>query len=84
MVTRHNRTVKKQRVAVLARKRNSQLSFDDWLVDMGDSQYGTTAVRLRWLRMWGPGFKITLITNVLDPKPDTAEADGVVSPTLER
>jgi hypothetical protein len=41
MVTRHNRTVKKQRVAVLARKRNSQLSFDDWLVDMGDSRYGT-------------------------------------------
>jgi Transposase DDE domain len=68
MVTRHNRTVKKQRVAVLAQQRNSQLSFDDWLVDMGGSQHGTTAVRLRWVRLWGPGFQITLVTNVLDPK----------------
>lgn len=68
MVTRHNRTVKKQRAAVLAQKRSSDLSFDDWLVDMGGSQHGTTPVRLRWVRLWGPGFQITLITNVLDPK----------------
>ena len=53
---------------MLAQKRTSQLSFDDWLVHMGGSQYGTTAVRLRWVRLWGPGFQITLITNVLDPK----------------
>jgi hypothetical protein len=68
MVTRYNRTVKKQRVAVLAQSRNAKLSFDDWLVDMGGSQYATTPVRLRWVSLRGPGFHITLITNVLDPK----------------
>jgi len=68
MVTRHNRTVKKQRVAVLAQSRSAKLSFDDWLVDMGGSQYGTTPIRLRWGSLRGPGFHITLITNVLDPK----------------
>jgi hypothetical protein len=67
MVSRHNKTVKKYRVAVIAESRSSALSFDDWLVDMGGSQAGTTPVRLRWVRIWGPGFDITLITNVIDP-----------------
>jgi hypothetical protein len=67
MLTRHNRTVKKRRVAVNTRVRTSALSIDDWLVDMGGSQ-GTEPVRLRWVRIWGPGFDITLITNVLDPR----------------
>ena len=68
MISRYNRTVKKQRAEVLASLRSSKLSFDDWLVDMGGSQHGTEAVRLRWVRIWGPGFTLTLITNVLDPK----------------
>jgi Transposase DDE domain len=68
MISRHNRTVKKQRVAVIEEFRSSALSYDDWLVDMGGSQAGTTPVRLRWVRVWGPAFDITLITNVLDPK----------------
>jgi hypothetical protein len=68
MVTRHNRTVKKQPVAVLAQSRNAKLSFDDWLVDMGASQCGTTPVRLHLMSLRGPGFHITLITNVLDPR----------------
>ena len=68
MISRYNRTVKKQRAEVLASLRSSKFSFDDWLVDMGGSQYGTEPVRLRWIRLWGPGFTITLITNVLDPK----------------
>jgi len=67
MISRHNRTVKKHRVAVIAELRSSELSFDDWLVDMGGSKAGTLPVRLRWVRIWGPGFDITLITNVLDP-----------------
>jgi hypothetical protein len=68
MVSRYNRTVKKRRVAAIAEHRSSALSFDDWLVDMGGSQAGTTPVRLRWVRVWGPGFDVTLITNVLDPR----------------
>ncbi|HWM65422.1 MAG TPA: IS4 family transposase [Steroidobacteraceae bacterium] len=68
MVSRYNRTMKKRRVAVIAEHRSSALSFDDWLVDMGGSQAGTTPVQLRWVRVWGPGFDVTLITNVLDPR----------------
>jgi len=68
MVSRYNKTVKKRRVAVIAQERRSALSFDDWLVSMGGSQPGTDAVQLRWVRIWGPGFDMTLITNVLDPK----------------
>lgn len=67
MISRHNKTVKKRRVAVHEEFRSSALSFDDWLVEMGGSQTGTTAIQLRWVQMWGPGFDITLITNVLDP-----------------
>lgn len=68
MLTRHNKTVKKRRVAVIAQTRTSALSIDDWLVDMGGSQPGAAPVRLRWVRLWGPGFDCTLITNVLDPR----------------
>lgn len=67
MVSRHNKTVKKHRVEVLAKTRTATLSVDDWLVDMGGSRAGTTPVRLRWVHMRNAQMKITLITNVLDP-----------------
>ena len=68
MVSRYNRTVNKRRVAVVAEQRTSALSYDDWLVNMGGSKPGTDPIQLRWVRIWGPGFDMTLITNVLDPK----------------
>ena len=68
MISRHNRTVKKRRVAVNGEFRGSALSFDDWLVEMGGSQAGTAPVKLRWVRLWGPGFDYTLLTNVLEPE----------------
>lgn len=68
MISRHNRTVKKRRLAVNAQFRSSALSYDDWLVEMGGSQAGTSPVQLRWVRLWGPGFDRTLITNVLEPE----------------
>jgi hypothetical protein len=73
MVSRYNRTVKKHRVGVIGRVRSSKLCVDDYLVDMGGSQAGSTAVRLRWVRIWGRGFNITLITNVLEPTVLTAQ-----------
>ena len=68
MISRHNRTVKKRRLAVNGQLRSSALSYDDWLVEMGGSQAGTDLVQLRWVRIWGPGFDRTLITNVLEPE----------------
>ena len=68
MVSRHNKTVKKQRTEVLEKTRTTKLSVDDWLVDMGGSQAGSTAVRLRWVHIWNDQFDIILITNVLDPR----------------
>ena len=73
MISRHNRTVKKRRLAVNAQFRSSALSWDDWLVEMGGSQAGTSPVQLRWVRIWGPGFDQTLITNVLEPERLTPE-----------
>ena len=73
MISRHNRTVKKRRLAVNAQFRSSALSYDDWLVEMGGSQAGTSPVQLRWVRIWGPGFDLTLITNVLEPERLTPE-----------
>jgi hypothetical protein len=73
MLTRYNRTVKKQRIAVISRVRTCALSIDEWLVDMGGSQPGTEPVRLRWVRMWGPGFDCALVTNELNPKILTAK-----------
>jgi hypothetical protein len=67
MISRHNQSVKKRRVAVQEELRSSALSFDDWLVEMGGSQADTTPVPLRWIHLWGPGFDITLLTNVRDP-----------------
>jgi hypothetical protein len=67
MVSRHNKSVKKRRIEVLAQTRASALSVDDWIVDMGGSQSGSTPVRLRWVHMWNGKFEIILITNVLDP-----------------
>lgn len=68
MVSRYNKTVKKQRIEVLGTRRNAKLCVDDWLVDMGASQRGTQPVRLRWVHIWNREFEIILITNVLDPK----------------
>ncbi len=68
MISRHNRTVEKRRLAMNAQFRSSALSYDDWLVEMGGSQAGTSPVQLRWVRTLGPGFAWTLITNVLEPK----------------
>lgn len=68
MVSRYNRTVKKRRIEVLRTTRNAKLCVDDWLVDMGGSQYGSKPVRLRWVHIWNREFEIILITNVLDPK----------------
>jgi Transposase DDE domain len=68
MVTRYNRTVMKRRVAVIETFRSKKLSFDDYLVDMGAKKPGTTPVRLRAVRIWGPGFIYTILTNVIDPK----------------
>jgi len=67
MVSRYNRTVKKKRIEVLRTTRNAKLCVDDWLVDMGGSQYGSQPVRLRWVHIWNREFEIILITNVLDP-----------------
>lgn len=66
MVSRYNKTVKKRRVEVLEKVRTAELCVDDWLVDMGGSQRGTTPVRLRWVHIWNREFEIILITNVLD------------------
>jgi hypothetical protein len=67
MVSRYNRTVKKRRIEVLGKTRTAKLCVDDWLVDMGGSQYGSKSVRLRWVHIWNREFEIILITNVLDP-----------------
>lgn len=67
MVSRHNKTVKKKKIEVLAKTRTPTLSVDDWIVDMGGSQYGTAPVRLRWTHAWNGEFDIILVTNVLDP-----------------
>jgi hypothetical protein len=66
MVSRYNKTVKKQRVEVLGKERSRDLCVDDWLVDMGGSR-GSAPVRLRWVRLWNRQFELILITNVLDP-----------------
>jgi hypothetical protein len=67
MVSRHNKTVKKTRIEVLEQTRTSEISLDDWIVDMGGSQSGTSPVRLRWVHVWNAQSEIILITNVLDP-----------------
>lgn len=68
MVSRHNKTVKKKKATVLKRVRTSKISIDDWLVEMGGSQYGTKPVLLRWVHIWGADFDMVLVTNVLDPQ----------------
>lgn len=68
MVSRYNKTVGKKKVKELARIRNSRICVDDWLVEMGGSQYGTEPVLLRWVHVWNSEFDMILITNVLDPK----------------
>ena len=73
MISRYNRTVKKRRLAVNGQLRSSALSYDDWLIEMGGSLAGTDPVQLRWVRIWGPGFDLTLVTNVIEPERLTPE-----------
>jgi hypothetical protein len=68
MVARYNATVKKKKVRELSKIRSSKVNTDDWIVQMGGSQYGTEPVTLRWIHVWDRTFDIILITNVLDPK----------------
>jgi hypothetical protein len=68
MVARYNATVKKKKVRALKKVRNSKINVDDWIVQMGGSQYGTEPVTLRWVHVWNRTANIILITNVLDPK----------------
>jgi hypothetical protein len=65
MLTRHNKVVKHRKVERLSKIREDSGNVDEWLVDMGGSD-GTQPVRLRMLRVWGPSFRMTLLTNVLE------------------
>ena len=73
MISRHNCTVKKRRLAVHGQFRSSALSYDDWPVEMGSSQAGPSPVQPHWVRIWGPGSDRTLITNALEPERSTPE-----------
>lgn len=66
MVARYNATVKKRKIRALKKVRNSKINVDDWVVEMGGSQYGSDPVTLRWVHVWDRTTNITLITNVLD------------------
>lgn len=68
MVSRHNATVKKRKIKTLKRIRNSRIAVDDWIVEMGGSQYNEEPVTLRWVHVRSAGKDIILVTNVLDPK----------------
>jgi hypothetical protein len=68
MVSRFNATVKKRKVKTLKRIRQGALAVDDWIVEMGGSQYGQAPVTLRWVHIRKGTLNITLLTNVLDPK----------------
>ena len=66
MVSRWNKTVNKRKLRVLSETRG-KVSIDDWIVAMGGSD-GSTPVELRWVHVWGDGFDVVLITNVMDPE----------------
>lgn len=68
MVARYNATVKKKKVSTLGKIRSAKINIDDWVVQMGGSQYGTEPVTLRWVHVWDRLVDIILVTNVLDPK----------------
>jgi hypothetical protein len=68
MVSRYNATVKKRKVEELQKIRNSRIAVDDWIVEMGGSQYNEKPVTLRWVHVRSAGTDIILITNVMDPK----------------
>lgn len=67
MVSRYNATVGKRKIKELKKIRNSGVAIDDWIVEMGGSQYGEEPVTLRWVHVRNGDTKIILITNVLDP-----------------
>lgn len=73
MVSRHNATVKKKKIKTLKRIRTANAAIDDWLVEMGGSQYGQEPIVLRWVHVRMGHINIVLITNVLDPKILSAE-----------
>ena len=68
MVARYNATVKKKKVSTLGKIRSAKINIDDWVVQMGGSQYGTKPVTLRWVHVWDRLVDIILVTNVLEPK----------------
>jgi hypothetical protein len=68
MVSRYNATVKKRKLKSLRKVRNSKVTIDDWLVEMGGSQYNEEPVTLRWVHVRNGDFDLILITNVVDPK----------------
>ena len=68
MVSRLNATVKKRKVETLKRIRQGTLIIDDWIVEMGGSQYGHEPVTLRWVHIRNGSLNIVILTNVLDPK----------------
>jgi hypothetical protein len=68
MVSRYNATVKKKKIKTLSRVRTKSIAIDDWLVEMGGSQYGEDPVVLRWVHIRAGHVNIILLTNVTDPK----------------
>jgi hypothetical protein len=73
MVSRYNASVGKQKLQVLRKIRNSRISIDDWVVEMGAPKAGEEPLLLRWVHVWNSEINITLVTNVLDPKLLSAE-----------
>lgn len=68
MVSRHNASVtRKKKLEVLQTIRLDDLAIDDWIVEMGGSD-GEGSIKLRWVQIRRNRKKITLITNVLDPR----------------
>jgi len=73
MVSRYNASVGKQKLQVLRKMRNSRISIDDWIVEMGAPKAQEEPLLLRWVRVWNSEIDIILVTNVLDHKLLTAE-----------
>jgi hypothetical protein len=72
MVTRYNRTVGKQRVAVIEQVRSSELSVDDYLVDMGGSKAGTTTGTTSMGADMGPSLQV----HIADQRARSEAADA--------
>jgi hypothetical protein len=66
MITRFNRVVVFEEGKTLTKKRSDTMNWDDRLVEMGNGKIAPR-MTLRMVRIWGPTFDTTLLTNVLDP-----------------